>query len=188
MRQQLGGSFDLLDVTVNGGDYEQLFFNICDQYPNQMFRLLPMVGGTFRFQNVMNGKEIIAADLSCWRQWPDFVAPDSLSVTAVDPWFLSIGTGGTLTITGTGMWLIEDGGVGTGQVYLHDVTHGSYYYADSYTMVSDTEITATWDWSAPLSGPEPGDDGDVMDLYVSDSDATVNYAILPNALTVMLPS
>jgi hypothetical protein len=102
-----------------------------------------------------------------------------LGITIVSPTTLPV-AGGTVTVTGTYMTLVDDDGPGTGQVYLHDRTHGSYYYADSYTIVSDSVLTfVITSWVAPT------DVGDVMDLTVSDQNASVNTSTFPSAITVV---
>jgi len=107
-----------------------------------------------------------------------------LTVTAVNPATIPL-AGGTLTITGTALTSTEAQGAGTAQVYFHDITHGSYYYATSYSITSDNQMTATWDWSAPQSGPLPSDVGDTMNLTASSRQAQPGYTFTyPNVVTV----
>jgi len=112
-------------------------------------------------------------------------APPLLTVTAVNPATIPL-AGSTLTITGTALTSTEAQGAGTAQVYFHDITHGSYYYATSYSIASDNQMTATWDWSAPQSGPLPSDIGDTMNLTVSSQQAQSGYTFTyPNVVIVV---
>lgn len=106
-----------------------------------------------------------------------------LTVTSLDPTTLQLNVVNTVTITGSALSLVDSDGAGTGQIYFEDTTYGSYYYADSYTIVSETEMTAIWNWVPAQAGPDQS--GGSMTLYVTDQQGSVNYAIVPDAATTV---